>query len=48
MSQTAIVPAAVLPLFKELKPHLMAGHELIPLKPLSAEPFHAGWLTETP
>jgi hypothetical protein len=48
MSQALIVSAATLPLFKELKPHLIAGHDLIPLKPLSKMPLHAGWPSEIP
>jgi hypothetical protein len=48
MSQGSIIPATTLPLFNELKPHLVGRHELIPLKRLSKEPLHAGWTTETP
>ena len=47
MSQALIVPTAT-PLFNELKPHLIAGHELIPLKRLTKEPLRVGWRNETP
>jgi bifunctional DNA primase/polymerase-like protein len=31
------------PSFEMLKPHLEAGHDLIPLKPLSVNPLHFDW-----
>src|SRR5437868_6941261 len=31
------------PSFELLKPHLEAGHDLIPIKPLSKEPTHFDW-----
>jgi len=48
MSQALIVPTATLPLFNELKPHLIAKNDLIPLKRRDKVPLHAGWPTETP
>ena len=48
MSQGSIIPATTLPLFEALEPHLVAGHDLIPLKRLDKVPLHAGWPIETP
>ena len=48
MSRGSIIPATTLPLFEALEPHLVAGHDLIPLKRLDKVPLHAGWPIETP
>src|ERR1035437_6186923 len=36
------------PSFRLLSPHILAGHDLIPLKPRSKEPARKGWPSMAP